>query len=524
MVFDSTASNLVPGDTNGVSDVFVRQLGRTPFTFRVSVGLSGAQANGASYLPSISADGRYVAFHSKASNLVTSDTNNQPDVFVYDRVTKNTIRASQSRVVSGVGNGGSTNATISDDGDTIAFESSASDLVYGDTNANLDAFVYTRSTKTLVMASVHDSGKIALHGGSIFASPSADGKFVTYASAATNLVDDDTNGMLDIFVTEKRSARTVFPTVATNRFGNRVTDSPFGAGQIKLQQVAYESFQRPMNVRQISFRRGNAGSNTTVYDQRIELSMFMGGARLPHLSDRFAANWTGPIAQAISRKQFALPDWRKRRPSVGGFDLALPLDTPFVHTGTDYLLWEMSVYANTKPYTLGLIDMHAETRTQTSTSRVLGSGCRTVNGTFDQALLLTSSGAASSLRVGTTAAPSTAPLSLALGVTNPALSLPAFCTTIYTNPILYLPVGTSSSRGVLNKTLSFGPWDTTWRNLVLHTQLWSPVGSSGSLSHGVRLTLPGIDPGPLVGRLFAPNLVAATGTPESAGAVFRLDY
>src|SRR2546425_47262 len=129
------ASNLVPGDTNGLADVFVHDR-QTGTTTRVSVDSSGAQGNAGSYDPSMSADGRYVVFTSDASNLVPGDTNGVSDVFVHDLLTGATTRAS---VDSGgaQGNGRSKcsiGTSISFDGRTVGFISEADDLVPGDTN------------------------------------------------------------------------------------------------------------------------------------------------------------------------------------------------------------------------------------------------------------------------------------------------------------------------------------------------------------------------------------------------------
>ena len=153
VVFDSAASNLVPGDTNGVPDVFVHDL-LTGTTERVSVDSAGGEANGQSVGPGIrggsafgariSGDGRLVAFDSIATNLVSGDTNTCgpfytdiagecPDVFVHDRLTGETVRVS---VDSGgaQANDASTDPDISADGSTIGFFSAASNLVVGDTN------------------------------------------------------------------------------------------------------------------------------------------------------------------------------------------------------------------------------------------------------------------------------------------------------------------------------------------------------------------------------------------------------
>src|SRR2546428_46318 len=157
VAFVSFSDNLVPGDTNGVPDIFVRNR-LTGTTERVSVSSSGAQANGNSGFldgmggPSISADGRYVAFDSEASNLVKGDTNGAADVFVRDRLTGTTERVSLA--TDGTqGNGFSTHPAISADGSRVAFDSSANTLVQPDTNTSLDVFVHDRTTGTTARVS-----------------------------------------------------------------------------------------------------------------------------------------------------------------------------------------------------------------------------------------------------------------------------------------------------------------------------------------------------------------------------------
>ena len=141
VAFPSFASNLVPGDTNGQWDVFVRDR-QTGVTERVSVDSGGAETNGG-YEPTISPDGRYVAFTSGASNLVPGDTNGAEDVFVHDRQTGVTERVSVDSA-GGQGNGLSAGSAISADGDHLAFYSNASNLVPGDSNGATDVFVRDR--------------------------------------------------------------------------------------------------------------------------------------------------------------------------------------------------------------------------------------------------------------------------------------------------------------------------------------------------------------------------------------------
>jgi Tol biopolymer transport system component len=211
VAFQSYASNLVAGDTNGYVDVFVhdRQTGQTT---RVSVDSAGAQANGDSVLPSISADGRYVAFHSGASNLVAGDNNATYDVFVHDRQTEQTTRVS----VGGAGaqaNAESLWSSISADGRYVAFASLASNLVAGDTNGETDIFVRDLVGNTTTRVSVDSAGAQA-NGGSVLPSISADGRYVAFASSVSNLVAGDTNGELDpgqgtdIFVHDRQTGQT----------------------------------------------------------------------------------------------------------------------------------------------------------------------------------------------------------------------------------------------------------------------------------------------------------------------------
>jgi Tol biopolymer transport system component/uncharacterized protein YcfL len=205
VAFYSAASNLIDNDTNGVGDVFVYDL-QTNERTRVSVHSNGAQANGESFTGSISGDGRYVAFYSAASNLVSNDTNNMEDIFVHDRQTGETTRVSIN--ANGTqGNGDSNLARIATNGRYVAFRSLATNLIPNDTNGVVDIFMYDRQTGQTRRVSVGSNG-IETNGdspplGSGF-SISADGKYLAFSSDATNLVqtENDTNGETDVFVHE----------------------------------------------------------------------------------------------------------------------------------------------------------------------------------------------------------------------------------------------------------------------------------------------------------------------------------
>ena len=199
VAFGSDASNLVAGDTNGRMDVFVRDRG-AHVTRRVSVGRSGAQANNSSSSAAISADGRYVAFGSAASNLVRGDTNSWPDVFVRDRMAHVTRRVSVG-AGGAQANNSSSSAAISADGRYVAFISAASNLVPDD-NLKVDVFVRDRVAHVTRRVSVGAGGAQA-NDSSFGTAISADGRYVAFGSLASNLVAGDTNDRMDVFVRDR---------------------------------------------------------------------------------------------------------------------------------------------------------------------------------------------------------------------------------------------------------------------------------------------------------------------------------
>jgi len=213
VVFQSFADNLVAGDTNRAPDVFAHDRA-TGTTTRVSVDSAGTQANGGSGFPDVSADGRYVAFQSNASNLVANDTNGERDIFVHDLLTGSTARVN----VDSAGNQAVGNPpvaippAISGDGRFVAFDSLAANLVPGDTNGTFDAFVHDRQTGTTSRVSVDSAGTQG-NGLSIQATISADGRFVCFASSASNLVAGDTNGRRDVFVRDRQTGVTTRESV-----------------------------------------------------------------------------------------------------------------------------------------------------------------------------------------------------------------------------------------------------------------------------------------------------------------------
>ncbi len=209
VAFESSATNLVPGDTNRKKDVFVFDRENQTIE-RVSLAGDYTQGNKSSYSPAISADGRYVAFHSFASNLVSEDTNGKIDVFVYDRV-NDTIQRVSVADDGAQGDGSSSNPSISADGQFVAFESSATNLVPGDANDACDIFVYDRDAGAIVR--VTNQG-IEGDKGSSNASISADGQFVAFHSSAINLVPGDTNERTDVFVYDRNTSTIEMVSIA----------------------------------------------------------------------------------------------------------------------------------------------------------------------------------------------------------------------------------------------------------------------------------------------------------------------
>jgi Tol biopolymer transport system component len=223
VAFVSSASNLVSGDTNGDNDIFVYDTVANA-TRRVSVGDNGTQGNSSSYLPSISADGRYVAFMSDASNLVSGDTNGTRDIFLYDTVSNTTRRVSVEGYVGSLISFFES-LSISADGRYVAFASDASNLVSGDTNNATDIFVCDTVANTTRRVSVDSNGTQG-NSGSLFPSISADGRYVAFQSDATNLVSDDTNRTRDIFVYDTVSNTTRRVSFVSNSYGDSSSRTP----------------------------------------------------------------------------------------------------------------------------------------------------------------------------------------------------------------------------------------------------------------------------------------------------------
>ncbi|HEX7899501.1 MAG TPA: fibronectin type III domain-containing protein [Planctomycetota bacterium] len=204
VAFESAATN-VPGKTFGTDDVFVKNVSTGAIEI-ASVSTAGVIGAGSSRNPSLSADGTLVVFVSDAENLVGDDNNGARDVFVRDRSAGTTVRVS---VATGnvQANAASDKPVISADGRFVAFSSTANNLVAGDTNGFEDVFVHDRVTGMTTRASVATDGTQ----GNLFSFPggfSPDGRYLTFSSAASNLVAGDSNAATDAFLRDRQAGTT----------------------------------------------------------------------------------------------------------------------------------------------------------------------------------------------------------------------------------------------------------------------------------------------------------------------------
>jgi len=242
VVFESAATDLVTSDSNGVNDIFKRDATNSTTTL-ISSSSASVAGDGASSNAAISAtDGRYIAFESAATNLVASDSNARKDIFLKDTTTNQTTRVSTA--TSGTeatgGTAGSTNASISANGRYIAFQSDETNLVSSDTNGNTDIFVKDTQTNTTTRVSTTASSAQSTGGNSSKPVMSSDSRFVAFTSSATNLVSSDTNGVADIFIKDTQDGTiTRLSTSTAGAQANGASDNAAIASNGKY--AAYDS-------------------------------------------------------------------------------------------------------------------------------------------------------------------------------------------------------------------------------------------------------------------------------------------
>jgi len=202
VVFCGFSSNLVPNDTNGLYDLFLRDL-ELATTSRLTLGPGGVQANGHTFdQPEFSGNGQFVVFSSAASNLDPIDTNGSgSDVFIVDLTTGAVQLVSTNAAGTSVG-GGSNRAHVSDDGRYVSFLSNANGLVPNDTNSSTDVFVKDRFTGQIERANTDASGAQTT-GAVAWNAISPDGNLVAFTSSASTLLPGDTNGIADVWIKDR---------------------------------------------------------------------------------------------------------------------------------------------------------------------------------------------------------------------------------------------------------------------------------------------------------------------------------
>lgn len=240
IAYASSADNLVASDDNGQSDVFVHDR-KTLRTTLVSLATDGTPGNGSSAHPAISANGRYVAFESLASDLIATDGNGSRDVFVRDRKNDVTTRVSVKSNGSEVStNGGfAIESAITPDGQYVAFSSTSQELVSGDVGSTTDIFVHDRKngkTRRISESASGDPADVNM-GEPAF---SANGRFVAFSGSATNMINNDNNGASDVFVYDRSKDKMRRVSIRSN--GNESNLDSFG-GELSASGrfVAFES-------------------------------------------------------------------------------------------------------------------------------------------------------------------------------------------------------------------------------------------------------------------------------------------
>jgi Tol biopolymer transport system component len=240
VAFDSLATNLVPNDTNGQGDVFVHDR-RTGTTERISIPSTGGEGNGGSWCPAISADGRFVAFMSYATNMVPNDDNHDPDIFVRDRLLGTTELVS-------VGMTGQQNwdtifhaPSISADGRFVAFEWSVCDMCGG-----YSIYVRDRELGVTEEVDVNSAGQV---GDDSSYNPyiTPDGRYVVFDSDSTNLAHPDSYGTTDVFVRDRLNHTTERVSVDSRGTpGNSSSGNFFSSPHKRMSDdgryVAFQSF------------------------------------------------------------------------------------------------------------------------------------------------------------------------------------------------------------------------------------------------------------------------------------------
>lgn len=238
IVFTSSATNLLTEDTNAFDDIFYKDM-TTGAVKRLSVNSAGIQSNGDSWGARFSSDGSRIVFVSNANNLIVGDTNDVADIFIKDISTQEVVRISVN-TLGQQANKSSDNAVFSRDGTKVLFTSEATNLVEGDTNSVRDVFVKDLITDDLIRVTVNSAG-VQANGVSYNAQFSPDGRQVVFSSLASNLVEGDTNGVVDVFVKDLDTG--LVTLISRNELGEQGNALSSGSPSFSSDgtKVAFES-------------------------------------------------------------------------------------------------------------------------------------------------------------------------------------------------------------------------------------------------------------------------------------------
>jgi Tol biopolymer transport system component len=346
VAFESWASNLLTTpDSNGTSDIFLRDVS-VGITVRVSVSTSGAEADGESDSPSISADGRFVAFESAAGNLVAGDTNQSFDVFVRDTQLHQTelVSISTSGAQTGIYSFG---PSVSADGRFVAFSSVGDLLDGGDTNGGVDVYVRDRQNGVTQRVSV-GAGGIQGDNESEFASISGDGRWVSFWTNATNLVPGDGNNTPDMMVFDRSNGvlRRISST-SSGTAGN--SESWRGAISRNGRLVVYQSLASDLVPNDT-----NASSDIFAFDLvtgvTTRVSVSSSGAQGADYSEESAVDADGRFIAFNSRApNLVAGDMNAWTPDIFVHDLRPPLPNVYCTSGTTSHGCSASIGANACP-------------------------------------------------------------------------------------------------------------------------------------------------------------------------------
>jgi Tol biopolymer transport system component len=333
VAFESFATNLVvTQDFNSSgSDLFLRDVvsGATTLISRSAV--FNGTANLPSIRPSISNDGRFVAYESQASDLVTTGLDNNgnfSDIYVWDRLTQQNRLISTAAGQATSANRNSTNPQISDDGQWVAFVSDASNVVTNDVNAQvLDVFVRSTGGGATELVSVSVNG---ISGNNVSTSPSIsdDGRYIAFTSIANNLVpaNVDTNSLQDVFLRDRSLASTALVSVATTgRSGNSVSEAPVVSnnGRVAFVSAATNLVANDTNAFQDVFWRDTIANVTVMVSLGLGGSAANGNSSSPVINDdgryvAFASNASNLVANDTN---FGITDIFRRDLATGAITL-----------------------------------------------------------------------------------------------------------------------------------------------------------------------------------------------------------